>query len=193
MAHAAIKGRGTLIALRLLLGVTESGFTQLAFYYMSLMYPKFSLGLRMGLFSGMYSVAGAFAGLIAYGLLHLDSKHLHGWQTVFLFEGALTVLVALIAWALLPSDVGSAWFLNSTERAHAVRRMERDLADAQEVGGYDEEGNPVTGPDHNKVVTRDILDVVTDWKKMLTIVCNILAVLVSNCPESSITSTVANS
>lgn len=33
------------------------------------MYPKFSLGFRMGMFSGMYSIARAFAGLIAYGLL----------------------------------------------------------------------------------------------------------------------------
>lgn len=78
MAHAAIRSSAALIALRLLLGAAESGFTQTAFYYMSLLWPRYSLGLRMGLFTGMYSVAGAFAGLLAYGLLHVDGPRLHG-------------------------------------------------------------------------------------------------------------------
>ena len=185
MAHAAISSSETLIALRLLLGAAESGFTQTALYFLSTMYPKFSLGLRMGLFSGMYSIAGAFAGLIAYGLLSVESPRLHGWQLVFLVEGGVTVLVAFVAFALLPSDVSTAWFLNKAERAHAVRRMERDLADAQEVAEYDAEGNPVVGVKQNHISMRDIVDVLKDWKKLLIIVCNILAVLVRRPPRTS--------
>jgi len=158
----------TLITLRLLLGAAEAGFTQTSFYYMSLLYPKFSLGLRMGLFSGMYSIAGAFAGLLAYGLLHIESSSIRGWQIVFLFEGGLTVFMALLAWIALPSDIGSAWFLNVAERSHAVCRMERDLADAQEF----EESR------RNSIDMRDILDVLKDWKKILIIIANIFAVLV---------------
>ncbi|KAG7292158.1 hypothetical protein NEMBOFW57_002193 [Staphylotrichum longicolle] len=169
MAHAAIRSSSTLIALRLLLGAAESGFTQTSFYYMSLMYPKYSLGLRLGLFSGMYSVAGAFAGLLAYGLLHIESSRVHGWQVVFLFEGGLTVLTAVVAFLVLPADVATARFLNDKERAHAAARMERDLADAQEATESGQGGNSIT--------VRDILDVLKDWKKLLTIVFNILAVL----------------
>jgi MFS family permease len=178
MAHAAIHNTETLIALRLLIGAAESGFTQTALYFMSTLYPKFSLGLRMGLFSGMYSVAGAFAGLIAYGLLNVQSSALHGWQIVFLVEGGVTVLVAVVALAALPTDISTAWFLSKTEKAHAIRRMERDLADAQEVAEYDTEGNPVVGLKQNKISVRDIVDVLKDWKKMLIIVCNIMSVLV---------------
>jgi MFS family permease len=170
MAHAAIRGSGTLIALRLLLGAAESGFTQTSFYYMSLMYPKYSLGLRLGLFSGMYSVAGAFAGLLAYGLLHIESERVHGWQVVFLFEGGLTVLTAVVAFLVLPTDVATARFLTAEERAHAVARMDRDLADAQEA--------TESGQSDNGITMRDILDVLKDWKKILSIVFNILAVLV---------------
>ncbi|EMD01042.1 hypothetical protein BAUCODRAFT_62198, partial [Baudoinia panamericana UAMH 10762] len=177
MAHAAVNSTRSLIALRLLLGAAESGFTQTAFYYMSLLYPKFSLGLRMGLFSGMYSVAGAFAGLLAYGLLHIQTKHIHGWQLVFLFEGGLTVLVGIAALLILPRDVESAWFLNAAERAHAKRRMDRDLADAQEMETYDADGNPITGPKRNNISLRDVTDVLKDWKKLCIIVCNIFAVL----------------
>jgi MFS family permease len=53
MCHAAIKGRGTLIALRLLIGAAEAGFTQIGMYYMSTLYPKYDLALRYGLFAGM--------------------------------------------------------------------------------------------------------------------------------------------
>lgn len=68
-AHAGVKGRGTLIALRLLLGAAEAGFVPTTFYFLSTIYPKYFLGFRLGLFSGMYSIAGAFAGLIAVSFI----------------------------------------------------------------------------------------------------------------------------
>ncbi|KAL4812285.1 major facilitator superfamily domain-containing protein [Aspergillus spinulosporus] len=166
IAHVGINSTSTFLALRLLLGVGESGFTPTAYYYMSLFYPKFSLGFRMGLFSGMYSVAGAFAGLLAYGLLHLESPVLHGWQTVFLFEGALTVFVAILGLLILPVSPGKAWFLTPEERAHAMKRMERDNAQAREAA-----------EDESKITARDVMDVLKDWKKLLIVVFNILSVL----------------
>jgi MFS family permease len=177
MAHAGIRSSGTLIALRLLLGAAESGFTQTAFYYMSLMYPKFSLGLRMGLFSGMYSVASAFAGLFAYGLLHIDGPGVavHGWQVVFLVEGSLTVFLGCVVFLAFPADVGTAWFLNTAERAHAVRRMQKDLSGAQE----EDAGDGERGGNRWAVLRRDVLDVFRDWKKLLCIVFNITTVLVN--------------
>ena len=166
IAHIGVNSTGTFLALRLLLGVGESGFTPTAYYYMSLFYPKFSLGFRMGLFSGMYSVAGAFAGVLAYGLLHLESSVLHGWQTVFLFEGALTVFIALLGLAVLPTSPGTAWFLSVEERAHARKRMEADDVHAGELTESE-----------SKITKRDVLDVVKDWKKLLIVVFNILSVL----------------
>ncbi|KAL4966461.1 major facilitator superfamily domain-containing protein [Aspergillus stella-maris] len=166
IAHVGINSTGTFLALRLLLGMGESGFTPTAYYYMSLFYPKFSLGFRMGLFSGMYSVAGAFAGLLAYGLLHLESSVLHGWQTVFLFEGALTVFIALLGLAVLPTSPETAWFLTAEERAHALKRMEADDAHAGELNESE-----------SKISKQDVLDVLTDWKKLLIVVFNILSVL----------------
>ncbi|KAK3315610.1 major facilitator superfamily domain-containing protein [Apodospora peruviana] len=170
MAHAGIKNSGTLIALRLLLGAAESGFTQTAFYYLSTMYPKFSLGFRMGLFSGMYSIAGAFAGLIAYGLLRVEAESLRGWQVVFLVEGGFTVFMAVVGWFVFPRDLGSAWFLSQRERVHAVNRMGRDLADGQEGEDNGESSRMVE-------LKKDVVDVLKDWKKLLIIVCNITAVV----------------
>jgi len=173
MAHAGIGSSGTLIALRLLLGAAESGFTQTAFYYLSTMYPKFSLGFRMGMFSGMYSIAGAFAGLIAYGLLQVKSPILKGWQVVFLVEGGFTVFMAIVGWFVFPGDISTAWFLSAREREHAVMRMARDLA-----GGRQEDENEA-GKSRMAELKKDVVDVLKDWKKLLTIVCNITAVVVS--------------
>lgn len=166
IAHIGANSTPTFLALRLLLGVGEAGFTPTAYYYMSLFYPKFSLGFRMGLFSGMYSVAGAFAGLLAYGLLHLDSGILHGWQTVFLFEGALTVFVAIIGLVVLPMSPGTAWFLTSAEREHAAKRMMQDDAHAGDTSEHE-----------THITLRDVKDVLRDWKKLLIVVFNILSVL----------------
>jgi len=166
MAHAAIRSSATLIALRLLLGACEAGFTQIGFYYMSLFYPKFNLAFRMGLFAGTYSVAGAFAGLLAYGLLHVDGR-LRGWQVVFLVEGAISILIGIVAVGTLPTSLEKAWFLSAEEKAHAIRRMELDLAGTQEDADASS----------RHVSRRDIIDVAKDWKKLLTVVCNIASVL----------------
>lgn len=167
MCHAAIRGRGGLIALRVLIGAAEAGFTQIGMYYLSTLYPKYHVGFRVGLFTGMYSVAGAFAGLLAYGLLNIRSDSIHGWQAVFLFEGAVTVALGLVTIFVLPRGMESAWFLTNEERAHAVRRMEIDLA------GTQEEADIMS----TSISRRDFADVAKDWKKLLIVVCNITTVL----------------
>ncbi|KAJ5875286.1 uncharacterized protein N7473_012633 [Penicillium subrubescens] len=180
IAHMAVRSSSTFYALRLILGVAESGFTPTAYYYMSTFYPKFSLGFRMGMFSGMYAVAGAFAGLLAYGLLHLETSSLRGWQMLFLVEGIITVVVALVAAVIMPADISKAWFLTEVERAHALRRMERDSQTTSDSGirdGVDSDGDLYTAKDDQKITMRDIKDVFMDWKKLLIIVFNILSVL----------------
>ncbi|KAL4801819.1 major facilitator superfamily domain-containing protein [Aspergillus unguis] len=166
IAHIGVRSSGTFLAVRLLLGVGEAGFTPICYYYMSLFYPKFSLGFRMGLFSGMYSVAGAFAGVLAYGLLHLESSVLRGWQTVFLFEGTLTVFLAIVGLFVLPISPGTAWFFTAEEKAHARKRMEVDDIHAGDASESD-----------SRITLRDVTTVLKDWKKLLIIVFNILSVL----------------
>lgn len=167
MGHAGIHGPGSLYALRVLIGAAEAGFTPVAMYYMSTLYPKYDLAFRLGMFAGMYSVAGAFAGVIAYGLLKVDNASVKGWQAVFLVEGGVTVFMAVVSFLMLPKKIDTAWFLTPEERLHAVRRMELDLAGTQE-------GAEISG---KGVTKRDVLDVARDWKKLLTIVCNIFCVL----------------
>ncbi|KAJ5831902.1 hypothetical protein N7474_000213 [Penicillium riverlandense] len=168
MCHAAIQNQSTLIALRLLLGAAESGFTPSSFYLMSTIYPKYILGLRMGIFSGMYAVAGACAGLIAYGLLQVSSTHIKGWQVLFLLEGGITVIVGIAVLILIPARLETCWFLTYRERKHAIHRMRIDQASTHDMNS------------ENGFNPRDITDVLKDWKKILIVIFNILGVLPVN-------------
>ncbi|KAL5381630.1 hypothetical protein DPSP01_007078 [Paraphaeosphaeria sporulosa] len=135
---------------------------------MSTIYPKYSLGLRLGLFAGMYSIAGAFAGLIAYGIFQVKHLAVHNWQLLFLIEGALSILMAVVTVIVLPARLNTAWFFKADEAAHAVARMEADVAGASHEGAQNKTGG---------ITRRDVLDAVTDWRKLLTVVFNVLATL----------------
>ncbi|KAF2108087.1 hypothetical protein BDV96DRAFT_616595 [Lophiotrema nucula] len=152
------RNRGTLIALRLLLEGFEAGFVPTSFYYLSTIYPKYSLGFRLG----------AFAGLIAYGIFRIRSSSLHNWQLLSVIEGALSVFMAVITVLVLPASLDTAWFFKPPEAAHAVSRMEEDVAGASEEDAYGKSA-PIT--------RRDVLDAVADWKTLITVVFNILATL----------------
>lgn len=76
---------------------------------MSIFYPKFQIGVRLGLFAGMYSIAGAFAGLIAYGIFQVQHLSVHNWQLLFLVEGALSIFMAIVTVIVLPARLESAW------------------------------------------------------------------------------------
>jgi MFS family permease len=172
MAHAGIKSYPNLVGLRIALGAFEAGFNPTSFYVLSGIYPKYSAGVRMGIFTGMYAVAGALAGLIAYGLLNAHAGHYHPWQLLFLVEGGITIFVAILIFIFVPNTLESAWWLTKTEKQHAVRRMQIDQEAGQE---YDEYGQPI--PDSHSITRRDITDVLKDWRKLLLILFNILAIL----------------
>ena len=57
---------------RFFLGVAEGGLLPGLTYYLSLWYPRQMQSKRIGLFAAAAAVAGAFGGILAYGIRHLD-------------------------------------------------------------------------------------------------------------------------
>ncbi|EGZ68692.1 MFS general substrate transporter, partial [Neurospora tetrasperma FGSC 2509] len=84
---AFIKGRGSLLATRLLIGAFEAGFYPTALAYLTVFYPPYDLAVRIALFYGQYAVAGAFSGAIAYAIFRIEHPTLKSWQLLFLIEG----------------------------------------------------------------------------------------------------------
>lgn len=93
------------------------------------------------MFYGQAAVGGALGGIISYFVFkHFPAQRgdsedggsqWHSWQVLFLLEGSLTVVVALVGYFWLPHSVETAWFLTPEERRYASSRVVKDRA-AQE-------------------------------------------------------------
>ncbi|KLO13698.1 MFS general substrate transporter [Schizopora paradoxa] len=121
----------SLLFARLVLGVFEAGFGPGIPLYMSFWYTKTEMGLRMAYWFGFAAVAGAFGGLIAFGIQHAHAA-IANWRLLFIVEGIPAVLMGVIAFMLLPnrpdSPAGEGRFLTVEERKIAMARMNRGIS-----------------------------------------------------------------
>jgi MFS family permease len=62
----------SLVALRFLLGIFEAGLVPGAVYVISMYYKRYELQWRLSVFFCASILAGAFGGLFAYALAHMD-------------------------------------------------------------------------------------------------------------------------
>lgn len=88
---------------------------------------------------------------------------------MFIIEGALTILIAIVAWFWLPKGPGSAWFLNAEERKFAAQRIINDNAAfiAHEYGA--------DGVEKDRLTKRDMVETGKDWKLWYVLIFNICA------------------
>ncbi|KAL6830172.1 major facilitator superfamily domain-containing protein [Trichoderma camerunense] len=113
-----------LLAARLFLGVTEAGLFPGVAYYLTMWYCREEIQLRQALFFSAASVAGAFSGILAFGISKMDGVGgLAGWRWIFILEGIATVLVAAMAFFFLHDFPETAKFLTEDERAFVVHRL----------------------------------------------------------------------
>ncbi|WVQ75755.1 hypothetical protein IAR50_005386 [Cryptococcus sp. DSM 104548] len=125
MVSAGCKNFGSVLAVRLLLGAFEAGFAASLIFYLTTFYTRGELGKRIAIFLSSTALSGAFSGLIAYGVFQMASP-LHGWQILFLIEGAFTVGVAVVMAVMLPWSIESAGFLSEREKEVGRLRILRD-------------------------------------------------------------------
>jgi len=145
---------GGLLAGRFFLGVTESGFFPAATFLLTLWYRRFELQRRMAVFYVAASLAGAFSGLLAYGIEKLDGRSgLAGWQWIFLLEGLIPVALSLFIWKILPDSPETAKFLTQPERDLLVARLADDSGSGQ---------GRTTNAD--KIGKEQIMAGLSDWK-----------------------------
>ena len=117
------------VVLRLLLGMAESGLFPAMAFVVSTIYPPQNQGKRIAVLYGATALAGAFGGLIAYGIQMMGSRHgIAAWRWLFIVEGAISIGVGLICWVALPRSSEEAWFLKDDERELMRYRRARDIA-----------------------------------------------------------------
>jgi len=119
---------------RFLLGMFEAGMMPGIAYYLSRWYTRSELTFRLGLYIVMAPLAGAFGGLLASGILTLDSVgSVRTWRMIFVIEGIITVGLSIIAFFTLTDRPATARWLTPDERDMAIARVKAERVAATQV------------------------------------------------------------
>ncbi|ORY70455.1 putative MFS transporter [Pseudomassariella vexata] len=124
MSLGFVQNFGGFVGVRAILGMTEGGLLPGMILYLSGIYKRGELALRIGLFYTAASLSGAFGGLLARGIAEIGTRGgLSSWRWIFVIEGLLTAIVGLITYFILPNGLASARFLTPEERSFAISRI----------------------------------------------------------------------
>ncbi|KAL1303255.1 hypothetical protein AAFC00_006669 [Neodothiora populina] len=119
---------GGLVVCRLLLGLFEGGLFPGLVVYLTYFYTKQEFALRIGYLFVSAALAGAFGGLLAYGIGHMDGvAGLRGWRWIFILEGIPTFVLGIASWWVLADGPETAWFLDQPERELLALRRSRQV------------------------------------------------------------------
>ncbi|KAI0424840.1 MFS transporter-like protein [Xylaria sp. FL1042] len=131
--NCLVKDYHGLLAVRLVLGITEAPFYPGALYLISLFYTRKETATRLAVFYTGNLLASTFSGLIAAGVFAgLDGVHgLSGWRWLFLIQGVITVGIAIAGFYILPDTPLTTRWLTEEERQLAHARIARDTTQKQ--------------------------------------------------------------
>ncbi|KAI0294708.1 MFS general substrate transporter [Multifurca ochricompacta] len=145
-----VKTYPELVVVRVCLGIAEAGLFPGVVYFLSLWYPRAMLQYRIGLFFGAASLAGAFSGLLAFGISFMSgTAGLLGWSWIFILEGIATVIVGTVALFVMVDFPNTAKFLTPEERSYIVWRKKFDNSSVGEEEHFE---------------VRHIVAAFTDWQ-----------------------------
>jgi hypothetical protein len=91
----------------------------------------------------MYSgslISGAFSGLITAGITNglTETRGLRAWRWMFIIEGAITVVIAVACFFVLPNFPRTTKWLTEQERQLAIWRLQEDVGEDDWVSSSDQ-------------------------------------------------------
>ncbi|NIL77306.1 MFS transporter [Rhodococcus sp. B10] len=136
MATTFVVGAHSLYVARLLLGIAEAGFYPGLLFYFGLWFPARRLARAYSLFQLGIPISLASGSVLTAQLLRLDGVWgVHGWQWVFIIEGAAAVILGIVTLVYMANGPKDAKWLNDAERRVVVGALE-----AEAVAGGDHSG-----------------------------------------------------
>ncbi|KAL7336798.1 MFS general substrate transporter [Rhodotorula toruloides] len=122
---------GGLVATRLFLGITECGLFPGVILYISICHLSQT---RVALFFGAATLAGAFSGLLAYGISFMAGVGgYNGWRWIFILEGLATFIVGVSAFFLISDFPADCKWLTDEEREWLIYRKATDSSSVGEA------------------------------------------------------------
>lgn len=130
-ATAGVHGYRGLVAVRFCLGFVEAAYFPGCLFFLSAWYTRKELGFRTAILYSGSLLSGAFSGLISAGITSgLDgAKNLRAWRWLFIIEGAITVVIAIAAYLVLPNFPRTTSWLTENERQLAIWRLDEDIGE----------------------------------------------------------------
>lgn len=99
----------------------------LGFYLLSCWYKRSEAQKRFSFFFSSTTLAGAFGGLLAYGISRMDGiRGYKGWRWIFIIEGLLTIVIAVIGFWVIPDFPETVGWLNEEEKTFIKAKLEKD-------------------------------------------------------------------
>ena len=103
VCQGLVQSYGGLLAARFFLGLAEAGMFPGSFYLIGMWYKRSEAQKRYSFFFNSTSLSGAFGGLLAAAIGKMQGmRGYNGWRWIFILEGTLTCVVALLFYFILP-------------------------------------------------------------------------------------------
>ncbi|KAL8952423.1 MAG: hypothetical protein Q9222_001658 [Ikaeria aurantiellina] len=127
ICQGLVQNYSGLLATRFFLGVAETGMFPGSFYLIGMWYKRSEAQKRYSFFFGSTSLAGAFGGLLASAIGKMDRmRGYQGWRWIFILEGVLTAVVAILFYFIIPDFPENAKWLTEEERTYVRARLRAD-------------------------------------------------------------------
>jgi sugar phosphate permease len=125
-----VTGAASFYAIRLLLGVVESGFFPGVILYLTFWYTRKHRARMVALFMSAIPLSGVIAGPISGGILAVmtGAGGLRAWQWLFLLEGIPSAIAGLVTVFYLVDGPRKAKWLTEEERRRVIARLEEEEA-----------------------------------------------------------------
>ncbi|KAF2186214.1 high-affinity nicotinic acid transporter-like protein [Zopfia rhizophila CBS 207.26] len=128
---------GGLVTTRIFLGFFEGCLFPSMTLFLCNWYTREELGVRVAYLFIASALSGAFGGLLAWAILHMNgAAGWPGWRWLYVIEGIITVIWAAICIFVVPKDYETAYFLNASEKALMRQRADRTAAYSGGSGHY---------------------------------------------------------
>ena len=134
-SFALVQSATTFYVMRFLLGAAEAGFFPGMIYYLTLWFPQAYRARFIAMFMTAQPFAFIIGGPLSTLILGMDGiAGLHGWQWLFLLEGAPAALMSFAVLQWLPDGPKTAAWLTDDEKAAIASRLaQEDTSERREL------------------------------------------------------------